>query len=167
MAGFIASISDTVVKTWASTNTYFKDLSATLHKKPDPNCAQSIDLDEQVSVPERGILIGEVRNNPVQAALTYPPQHLERVAYRMAAETLPDTKNRSRHRRMHPWSPSMQGTYVSKPAPRKKKPKKNHGKTYEITTETGQFVYSIMRTGLHGMWFFGVPRKYRLMLTGW
>ena len=158
MAGFIASISDTVVKTWASTNTYFKDLSATLHKKPDPNYAQSIHVDRQESVPERGILIGEVRNNPVQAALTYPPQHLERIAYRMAAETLPDTKNRSRHRKMHPWSPSMQVSYVSKLASRKKKPKKKHGKAYEITIETGQFIYSLTRTGLHGMYLFEMVR---------
>lgn len=158
IAGFLASISDMVIKTWASTSTYLKDLSATLHSKPDLNHTQSIDLEQQISEPEMGILIGEIPPNPVQAAMAYPPQHLERVAYRMASETLPDTKNRSRHRKMHPWSPRMQVSYVSKLGSRRKKTKKKHGKAYEITIETGQFIYSLTRTGLHGMYLFEMVR---------
>jgi hypothetical protein len=149
ISGVIASISDTVIKTWASTSTYFKVLSATMHKEPSPQKGRSLSVESLPTEPYRGILTGESLAFPVQAALTYPPHHLERVAYVMASEKLPDTKHMSRHRRTHPWSASMQMTYVSEPVPRKKKPR-DHGKAHQVTTETGQFAYSVMRTGLHG-----------------
>lgn len=149
ISGFVASISDTLVKTWASTSTYFNDLSKTLHKEPSPEQSRSVSLDPLPTAPSRGIMAGEDPDCPVRAALTYPPEHIEHVAYMMASERLPDTKNRSRHRKTHAWSPRLQMTYASEPVRRKKR-SKNHGKAYEITTETGQFVFSVLQTGLHG-----------------
>ena len=156
LSGVVASISDTIVKTWASTSTYVKDVSKTLHKKPTPKQERPAPMERQPTEPDQGILAGQVPAFPVQAALSYPPQHLERIAYRMAAETLPDTKNRSKHRKTHVWSPRMQMTSVSKPGPKRKRnaPVKEHGKAHEVTIETGQFAYSVIRTGFHGTFTF-------------
>ena len=156
LTGVLASISDTVVKTWASTSKFTKDVSKTLHKKTIPKQDRPAPMARRETEPDQGILAGQVPAFPVQAALSYPPQHLERVAYKMAAEKLPNTKNRSRHRKTHVWSPQMQMTSIKKATTRRRTnaPVKEHGKAHEVTVETGQFAYSIMRTGFHSTFAF-------------
>jgi sterol 3beta-glucosyltransferase len=152
LTGVIASVSDAVGKTWASTSTYAKSISATMHKEPVPKESRPPSQEQRDNPPVRGILAGQTIPNPVQEALTYPPEHLEWLAYSMASERLPDVKNRSKHRKMHTWSPRMQMTSVLKPSPGyRHEPEHPHGKAHEITHETGQFAYAVMRTGFHGM----------------
>lgn len=155
ISGFLASVSDTVMKTWDSTNTYFQSLSKTLKREQSPKGTHTPSLELQSTEEDMGILAGPAPEFPVQAALTYPPHHLEQVAYRMASETLPHSKNRSKHRKTHAWSPRLQMTHISRSTPKKKTPKKERGKLYEVASDTGHFAYSIMRTGLHGMCILG------------
>ena len=153
ITGFFASISDTVLKTWGSTHTYIHDLSNTMHKDSTPPNPDPPARERQPTLPDLVPINSAYRPpHPVQAALSYPPQHLERVAHRMATDTLPGGKKRSWHRKTYVWSPRMQMTAASKPpTSSKKKQTKEHGKVYEATDETGHFAYSILRTGLHGM----------------
>jgi sterol 3beta-glucosyltransferase len=153
ISGFFASISDTVVKTWTSTHTYINDLSNTMQKDSTLQVPRSPAPERQPSLPDLVPISSAYQPpHPVQAALSYPPQHLERVAYRMASGTLPGGKKRSWHMKTHVWSPRLQMTTASKPPTSSKKQQtKEHGKAYEATDETRHFAYSILRTSLHGM----------------
>lgn len=157
LTGVVASVSDALVKTWLSTSTYTKDLSKTLSKKSIPKENRLPTRERRVREPDRGILAGEDPRFPVQAALTYPPEHLERVAYRMAAESLPDSRKKTRQRRRYIWSPRMQMTTNATPTPSSRLHTEDHGKALEITAETGQFAYSVTRTALHGMLIRACP----------
>lgn len=151
VSGFLAFISDTLVKTWDSTHSYARDISKTIHRRPEPK-GPVIPLTEQQSMEQGPIDSGlPPPANPVTVALSYPPQHLERVAYQMASETLPDTKNRSKHRKTHTWTPHRDRSNTSKSLPRRAT-RKERNKAEELGSETAHFAYSMLSTGLHGMY---------------
>lgn len=140
-----------VVKMWDNTHIYFHDILETLHKEPLPRGKRLQKLTRRSIEQNMEVLNGPF---PVQATFSYPPGQLERLAYRMASETLPDTKDKSKYTKIQPWiarMPTRMQTTSIRESTSDKKSKKVHGKIYEVGSETGHFAYTMMCTCLHGM----------------
>jgi hypothetical protein len=89
---------------------------------------------------------------PVQNAAKYPPQHLELVAYQMASKTLPNTRDRAKHRKTYSWSPVQRvPTLKSVASKGAKHDTKEHGRLHEASHETGHLTVSLLGTGLKGI----------------
>ncbi|KUL88236.1 hypothetical protein ZTR_04936 [Talaromyces verruculosus] len=144
--GFLASISGAAQEVWDTTYSYTRNISQTVHRKSEPKDSilpvterQSIELDPMESM---------FPANPVTNALTFTPQHLERIAYRMASEKLPDTKNRSKIRKTHTWTPTARRNNTSKLL-RRHSTLKRSSKARDIASQTARFAYSMIRTCFH------------------
>lgn len=144
VTGFLAFVSDTVVKTWDSVHSYARDISRTVHRKSEPQ-GPIILMTERRSFEQDYPENGAVFSQPVTAALSYSPNHLERVAYRMASGTLPDYRNSSKHKK----APRITRTNTSRS--QRSDRGKQRSKVEELGSETAHFAYSMLRTGLHGM----------------
>ncbi|EED17988.1 conserved hypothetical protein [Talaromyces stipitatus ATCC 10500] len=143
--GFLAFVSDTVVKTWDSVHSYARDISRTIHRKSEPQ-GPIIPMTERRSFEQDYPENGTVFSQPVTAALSYSPNHLERVAYRMVSGTLPDFSNSSKYRK----TPRITRTNTFRSLLKKNKGK-HRSKVEEFGSETAHFAYSVLRTGLHGL----------------
>jgi sterol 3beta-glucosyltransferase len=139
-----------LMRTWATTSGYFQDLSKTVHQPHPPKSTQSPSLEPGPDV-DNSELDREPSRFPVQAALSYSSQRLERDAYRMASKTLPDNRIGLKGQKTHSWS-LKQMTSTSTSISDKHEHEKDHGRLHDATSDTGHFAIAIMRTGFHGMY---------------
>lgn len=147
--GAVASVSGTLTNTIVTVNKYTKDIHQTVHKKPEGKSPVSATPElEEPEAPEWD-LTKLSSQNPVTKAAKYPPQHLEMVAYHMASKTLPNRKDRAKHRKTYSWSPVQKSPTTKSTA--SKATKHEHGKLHEASSETGHLTVSLLGTGLKGM----------------
>jgi hypothetical protein len=131
---------------------YEKSLATTIKKKKtmpvadgkakDPSLSSSdAPLDpEQTYSPSWDI---PAQQNPVQQALTYPPERLELFAAKLASKTYDYQALGNQNR----WIPrrTKSGLHMVK---QKKELDKEHGLAYETAHETGDFGKGVIATGL-------------------
>jgi sterol 3beta-glucosyltransferase len=78
-----------------------------------------------------------------------PPEHLQVIAHRMASKTLPNKKERAKHRKSYKWSPVKRAD-TTKSIPGEDRPAE-HSKAYDAAQDTEHFAISLIATGLRSM----------------
>jgi hypothetical protein len=153
--GAVASISGTLTNTIVTVNKYGHNMHETVHKKPGEKSPEPSTPEELAPLEPFSENLGEIPSRfPVQNAAKYPPQHLEMVAYQMASKTLPNTKDRAKHRRTYSWSPVQKAPTMKSVASKgAKHDTHEHGRLHDASSETGHLTVSLLGTGLKGMLF--------------
>lgn len=148
LTGALASVSSTLTNTIVSFSTYSHDLHNTIH-----HFEPSIQEPEPQQCPEN-----EVRRYPTLNRLPsrlylediahYPPEHITRVADRMASKQLPSSSDAKKYKAQ------FQKAYTldrAKSINLKTKPQTQHHphtQAHEAAHETGDFIGSLMENGL-------------------
>lgn len=143
--GFVAWGSGTATSTISKIVDYTRNMSKALHKPPGSK------IDEEANTPpiERSTSLDYFpSHNPVQHAAHYSPEHLDALAYRMASKSLPNAKDRSKHKKTHSWSPVQRASSMLHT---KDKTVHYHGRFHDASVETGHFAYEMGATALQGM----------------
>lgn len=155
LSGAVASITLTLVNTWISTHTYIENLAKLRHQKPSSKSEDS-QSEPQPEIPDLESLPVQF---PVQAAMSYPPEILESMAYRMASKTLPSKRERAKREKMQSGTPGLK-VQRSKSAASSASRRKKHGKVSEAAIQTERFTVSIISIGFKGMFFRKVARVF-------
>lgn len=151
--GAVASVSGTLTNTIVTVNKYTKTMHQTVHKKPGEKSPISTTPEKPEPPEPFAEDLGKISSRfPVQNAAKYPPQHLEMVAYQMASKTLPNTKDRAKHRKTYSWSPVHKTPTLKSTASRATKHETHeHGRLHDASSETGHLTVSLLGTGLKGV----------------
>ncbi|KAK6582030.1 hypothetical protein PZA11_005727 [Diplocarpon coronariae] len=140
--GFVAAASSAVTSAISRTVEYGRGMSKALNKKP----AAGVDaVDDPQNLEPATSLDCFPSRNPVQQAALYSPRHLDALAHKLASKTLPNSREKAKHRRNHPWSPVQRAARLLHP---KHKQVHYHGRLHDASVETGHFASSMIATGL-------------------
>jgi hypothetical protein len=144
---------------------YEKSLATTIKKKHNVPVDQAKGKDASVSSSEDPVDPKRiydptwdvpVHQNPVQKALTYPPERLELFAAKLASKTYDHQALPSQSS----WKPTRikSGLHMVN---QEKERAKEHGAAYEAAHETGDFGKGIIATGLRSKFIhpFNLPKR--------
>ena len=95
--------------------------------------------------------LGITRSHPpIAEVATYPPEHLELIAYKMADKKFHDSVTRSCGMKKHSWTPEQSRRFYTTDLPpsRNHKPSQEHSKAYHAAADTRNFAHAMLRTGL-------------------
>jgi len=121
-------------------------LSKTIRKRPAGDSASSSSNESPPALAYTASLDCVYSHNPVtRANENYSEQRVENLAFKMAAKTLPNYTDKSKHRKTHSWSP-VRRTYTG--SSHYSSPSREHGRVHDATLETGHFAQSMVVTGL-------------------
>jgi hypothetical protein len=144
--GAIAVASGAVTGAVTAVASYSRNLSKTIRKRPAVDSASSSSNESPPVLAYTASLDCVYSHNPVtRANENYSEQRVENLAFKMAAKTLPNYTDKSKHRKTHSWSP-VHRTYTG--SSHYSTPSREHGRVHDATLETGHFAQSMVVTGL-------------------
>ena len=151
--GAVASVSGTLTNSVVTVNRYSHNMHRAVHNKPEDKSNASTPVEKpETSEPLFRPLGPTMSANPVQKAANYPPEHLEMLAYRMAAKNLPSSKNRAKHRKTYSWMPVPRASTMRSTTSKSTKHETHeHGRLHDASSETGHLTVSLLATGLKGL----------------
>ncbi|KAG9230525.1 hypothetical protein BJ875DRAFT_384927 [Amylocarpus encephaloides] len=148
LTGAMAFASGVATKTLSIVFDYKRNISTTIHKQhaathdkgkdSERSSSEALPVLRKYSVSWDG----PVPVNPVQAALSYPPERLELLAQRIASKSVPYQTGQPIRQR------SFRAGRLPTRTPQNDAREEEHGLVYETAHDTSNFVTEITRTGL-------------------